>query len=173
MMIDASEGVQKQDLTIFYTIEKNSKGVVILVNKWDLVEKDTNTLKTFEDELRKKLAPFVDVPILFISALTKQRIHKAVETAVEVYQNMRGKIPTSKLNEVMQPILEKNPPPGYKGKYVKIKYVMQLPTHKPAFAFYCNLPQYVKDPYRRFLENKLRENFNLTGIPIKIFFRNK
>jgi len=173
MMIDATEGVQKQDLTIFYTIEKNSKGVVILVNKWDLVEKDTSTLKAFEDDLRKKIAPFTDVPILFISALTKQRIHKAVETAVEVYQNMRGKIPTSKLNEVMQPILEKTPPPGYKGKYVKIKYVMQLPTHKPAFAFYCNLPQYVKEPYRRFLENKLRENFNLTGIPIKIFFRNK
>ncbi|MCA1762706.1 MAG: ribosome biogenesis GTPase Der, partial [Flavobacteriales bacterium] len=117
--------------------------------------------------------PFTDVPIIFISALTKQRIHKAVERAMEVYENIKTRIPTSKLNDVFQPILESNPPPSYKGKFVKIKYVMQLPTHKPAFAFYCNLPQYVKDPYKRFLENKLRENFDLTGIPIKIFLRKK
>jgi GTP-binding protein len=173
LMIDATEGMEKQDLNIFYTIEKNSKGVVILVNKWDLVEKETSTMKEYEDKIRERIAPYTDVPILFISTLTKQRIHKAIETAMEVHENMRTRIPTSKLNEVMQPILDGNPPPQTKGKFVKIKYVMQLPTHKPAFAFYCNLPQYVKDPYKRFLENKLRENFNLTGIPIKIFMRAK
>jgi GTP-binding protein len=173
LMIDATEGMEKQDLNIFYLIEKNSKGVVILVNKWDLVEKETSTMKEYEDKIRERIAPYTDVPILFISTLTKQRIHKAIETAMEVHENMRTRIPTSKLNEVMQPILDGNPPPQTKGKFVKIKYVMQLPTHKPAFAFYCNLPQYVKDPYKRFLENKLRENFNLTGIPIKIFMRAK
>jgi GTP-binding protein len=173
LMLDATEGMEKQDLNIFYTIEKNSKGVVILVNKWDLVEKETSTMKEYEDKIRERIAPYTDVPILFISTVTKQRIHKAIETAMEVHENMRTRIPTSKLNEVMQPILDGNPPPQTKGKFVKIKYVMQLPTHKPAFAFYCNLPQYVKDPYKRFLENKLRENFNLTGIPIKIFMRAK
>lgn len=173
LMIDAEDGVQKQDLNIFYTIEKNSKGVVILVNKWDLMEKDTNTMKEYADAIKARIAPFTDVPILFVSALTKQRIHKAIEKAMDVYAALRNRIPTSKLNEVMQPILDYNPPPAIKGKFVKIKYVMQLPTHKPAFAFYCNLPQYVKDPYRRFLENKLRENFNLEGVPIKIFFRKK
>jgi len=172
-MIDAQEGMQKQDLNIFFTIEKNSKGVVILVNKWDLVEKSTQTMKEFEDTIRERIAPYVDVPILFISTLTKQRIHKAVETAMQVHENMRTRISTSKLNDVMQPILESHPPPQIKGKFIKIKYVMQLPTHKPAFAFFCNLPQYVKDPYKRFLENKLRENFDLTGIPIKIFIRQK
>jgi len=172
-MIDAQEGMQKQDLNIFFTIEKNSKGVVILVNKWDLVEKSTQTMKEFEDTIRERIAPYVDVPILFISTLTKQRIHKAVETAMKVHENMRTRISTSKLNDVMQPILESHPPPQIKGKFIKIKYVMQLPTHKPAFAFFCNLPQYVKDPYKRFLENKLRENFDLTGIPIKIFIRQK
>jgi len=165
--------MQKQDLNIFFTIEKNSKGVVILVNKWDLVEKSTQTMKEFEDTIRERIAPYVDVPILFISTLTKQRIHKAVETAMQVHENMRTRISTSKLNDVMQPILESHPPPQIKGKFIKIKYVMQLPTHKPAFAFFCNLPQYVKDPYKRFLENKLRENFDLTGIPIKIFIRQK
>ncbi len=172
-MIDSQEGMQKQDLNIFFTIEKNSKGVVILVNKWDLVEKSTQTMKEFEDTIRERIAPYVDVPILFISTLTKQRIHKAVETAMQVHENMRTRISTSKLNDVMQPILESHPPPQIKGKFIKIKYVMQLPTHKPAFAFFCNLPQYVKDPYKRFLENKLRENFDLTGIPIKIFIRQK
>jgi len=173
LLIDATEGIQKQDLNIFYTIEKNGKGVVILVNKWDLVDKEKISAKEFENAIRERIAPFTDVPILFVSALTKQRIHKAVELSLEVYENLRTRIPTSKLNEVFQPILENQPPPSYKGKYIKIKYVMQLPTHKMAFAFFCNLPQYVKDPYRRFLENKLRENFNLTGIPIKIFFRKK
>lgn len=173
LLIDATEGVQKQDLNIFYTIEKNGKGVVILVNKWDLVDKEKISAKEFEDSIRQRIAPFTDVPIIFVSALTKQRIHKAVEMSLEVYENIKTRIPTSKLNEVFQPILEFQPPPSYKGKYIKIKYVMQLPTHKMAFAFFCNLPQYVKDPYKRFLENKLRENFNLTGIPVKIFFRKK
>jgi GTP-binding protein len=173
MLVDATLGFQKQDLNIFYTIERNSKGVVILVNKWDLVEKDTHTMKAFENQIRERIAPFTDVPIIFISALTKQRIHKAIEKALAIYENMQTRIPTSQLNEVFQPILEKNPPPSYKGKYIKIKYLMQLPTHKPAFAFFCNLPQYVKDPYKRFLENKLRENFDLEGIPVKIFFRKK
>jgi len=173
MLIDATEGIQKQDLNIFYTIEKNGKGLVILVNKWDLVDKEKTSVKEFEDAIRERIAPFTDVPILFISALTKQRIHRAVELSLEVYENLRTRIPTSKLNDVFQPILENQPPPSYKGKYIKIKYVMQLPTHKMAFAFFCNLPQYVKDPYKRFLENKLRENFNLTGIPVRIFFRKK
>ncbi len=173
LLIDATEGLTKQDLNIFHTIEKNGKGVVILVNKWDLVEKDGHSTKKFEEAIREQIAPFTDVPIVFTSALTKQRIHKAMEKALEVYQNLRTRIPTSKLNEVLQPIIDKSPPPTYKGKSVKIKYVMQLPTHKVAFAFFCNLPQYVKEPYRRFLENRLRENFNLQGIPILIFFRKK
>lgn len=173
LLIDANDGIQKQDLTIFSIIEKNSKGVVILVNKWDTVSKDNSSTKAFEDEIRQKISPFTDVPIVFVSALTKQRIHKAVEKAMEVYESLKTRIPTSKLNEVMQPILDINPPPSTKGKFIKIKYVTQLPTHKPAFAFYCNLPQYIKDPYRRYLENKLRENFNLEGVPIKIFFRKK
>ena len=173
LMIDANDGIQKQDLTIFSIIEKNSKGIVILVNKWDTIEKETSSTKEVEDEIRARIAPFTDVPIIFISALTKQRIHKAVEKAVEVYEALSTRIPTSRLNEVMQPILDLNPPPALKGKFIRIKYVTQLPTHKPAFAFYCNLPQYIKDPYKRFLENKLRENFNLEGVPIKIFFRKK
>lgn len=173
LLIDATEGLTKQDLNIFHTIEKNGKGVVILVNKWDLVEKDGHSTKKFEEAIREQIAPFTDVPIVFTSALTKQRIHKAMEKALEVYQNLRTRIPTSKLNEVLQPIIDKSPPPTYKGKSVKIKYVMQLPTHKVAFAFFCNLPQYVKEPYRRFLENRLRENFDLQGIPILIFFRKK
>ncbi len=173
LLIDANDGLSKQDLNIFHTIEKNGKGVVILVNKWDLVEKDGESTKNFEKTIREQIAPFNDVPIIFTSALTKQRIHKAIEKAMEVYENLRNRIPTSKLNEVFQPILDKTPPPAYKGKYVKIKYVMQLPTQKTAFAFFCNLPQYVKEPYRRFLENRLRENFNLEGIPILIFFRKK
>jgi len=173
LLIDANDGIQKQDLTIFSIVERNSKGIVILVNKWDTISKETSTTKAFEDEIRQKISPFTDVPIIFVSALTKQRIHKAVEKAVEVYEALKTRIPTSQLNEVMQPILDSNPPPSTKGKFIRIKYVTQLPTHKPAFAFYCNLPQYIKDPYRRFLENKLRENFNLEGVPIKIFFRKK
>jgi GTP-binding protein len=173
MMIDAVEGMQKQDLNIFYTIVKNGKGVVLLVNKWDLVEKESNTMKEFEDKIKERTAPFTDVPIIFTSTPSKQRIHKAIETAVKVYENMSTRIPTSKLNEVMLPIINSNPPPQYKGKTLSIKYIMQLPTRKMAFAFYCNLPQYFKDPYKRFLENRLRENFDLTGIPALIFFRKK
>jgi len=173
LMIDATEGIQKQDLAIFSVIERNSKGVVILVNKWDLVEKDTKTLLEFEEGIREVLAPFRDVPIIFTSALTKQRIHKALEKSIEVYKNRTKRIPTAKLNEVMLPIIENTPPPAIKGKYVKIKYVTQLPTYSPTFAFFCNLPQYVKDPYRRFLENKLRDHFNFEGVPVKLFFRKK
>lgn len=172
-MIDAEEGLQKQDLHIFYIIEKNSKGVVVLVNKWDLVEKDHTTMKIYEDKIREQLAPFNDVPILFTSTITKQRIHKTLETAMEVYENRTRKISTSELNEVMLEIIQATPPPSVKGKYIRIKYVQQLPTHAPAFAFFCNLPQYIGDSYKRFLENRLRERYNFSGIPIKIFFRKK
>ncbi len=172
-MIDATEGVQKQDLHIYYMIEKNHKGVVVLVNKWDLVEKDHTTMLAYEEKIREELAPFNDVPIIFTSTLTKQRIHKALETAMEVYENRVKKITTSDLNDLLLPIIEATPPPSLKGKYIRIKYITQLPTHAPAFAFFCNLPQYIPDSYKRFLENKLRENFNFTGVPIRIFFRKK
>lgn len=172
-MIDATEGIQKQDLHIFYIIEKNNKGVVVLVNKWDLIEKDHTTLLQYEENLRKELAPFNDVPIIFTSTITKQRIHKALETAMEVHENRIKKIPTSELNDIMLPLIEATPPPVVKGKFIKIKFVTQLPTHAPAFAFFCNLPQYVPDSYKRFIENRLRERFNFTGIPIRIFFRKK
>lgn len=172
-MIDAAEGLQKQDLHIFYIIEKNAKGVVVLVNKWDLVEKDHTTMKAFEEKIREQLAPFRDVPIIFTSTISKQRVHKALETTMEVFENRTQKIPTSKLNEVMLDIIQATPPPAVKGKYIRIKFVQQLPTHAPAFAFFCNLPQYIGDSYKRFLENRLREEFNFTGVPIKIFFRKK
>lgn len=172
-MIDATEGIQKQDLSIFYIAEKNHKGVVVLVNKWDLIEKDHKTTNEYETKIREQLAPFNDVPIIFTSALTKQRIHKALEEAMRVYHNRVKKIPTSELNELMQEVMEYNPPPSVKGKYIKIKYVTQLPTHAPAFAFFCNLPQYIRDDYKRFLENKLRENFDFEGVPVRIFFRKK
>lgn len=173
LMVDAEEGMQKQDLNIFYSIVKNGKGVVILVNKWDQIEKGTNTMKDFEAAIRERIAPFTDVPIIFTSTLTKQRVHKAIETAVTVYDNLSTRIPTSQLNEVLLPIVSAQPPPAYKGKFVRIKYIMQLPTRKKAFAFYCNLPQYVKEPYKRFLENRLREHFDLKGIPVLLFFRKK
>lgn len=172
-MIDATEGIQKQDLTIYYMIEKNHKGVVVLVNKWDLVEKDTMTAVEYEKKLRNDLAPFNDVPIIFTSTITKQRIHKALEMAMEVYENRTRKIATSELNDVLLPIIDSNPPPSLKGKYVKIKYVQQLPTHAPAFAFFCNLPQYIPDSYKRFLENRLREMYNFEGVPVRIYFRKK
>ena len=172
-MIDAKEGLQKQDLSIFSVIEKNKKGVVLLVNKWDSIEKETITTKEHEEDILSKIAPFTDLPILFISAINKQRIHKALETAMAVFENRKQKIPTSKLNEVMLTAIEKNPPPSIKGKYVKIKYITQLPTHSPTFAFFCNLPQYIKDPYKRYLENQIRKAFNLTGVPIRIIFRKK
>lgn len=172
-MIDASEGIQKQDLSIYYMIEKNSKGVVVLVNKWDLVEKDQNTMVQFEANLREQLAPFNDVPIIFTSAIEKQRIHRALETAMRVYENRTRKIPTHELNEVMLEVIAHTPPPAMKGKYIRIKFVTQLPTHAPAFAFFCNLPQYLTDAYKRFLENRLRERFDFEGVPVKIFFRKK
>ena len=173
LMIDATKGWESQDMNIFGIAQKNRKGIVILVNKWDLVEKETNTMKQFENQIREKIALFSDVPILFISALTKQRILKAVETAVEVYENRKKRIKTSKLNEIMLPIIENTPPPALKGKYIKIKYCTQLPTMTPQFAFFCNLPQYVKEPYKRFIENQLRKNFDFTGVPIEVYFRQK
>ncbi len=173
LLIDATRGLESQDLNIMYLILKNSKGLVVLVNKWDLVEKETNTIKKLEKEIRERTAPFIDYPILFISAVSKQRIHKVLDTAIEVFNNRTKKIPTSSLNDVMLKAIENNPPPSVKGKYIKIKYVTQLPTHSPSFAFFCNLPQYLKEPYKRYLENRLRENFDFHGVPVKIFFRKK
>ena len=173
LMLDATRGFESQDANIFWLAQRNRKGIVILVNKWDLVEKENNTAKEYEAVIRKEIEPFTDVPILFISALNKQRIYKAIETAVAVYNNRTKRIPTRKLNEVMLPIIENYPPPAIKGKYIKIKFCTQLPTPMPQFAFFANLPQYVKDPYRRFIENKLRENFNFNGVPIDVYFRQK
>lgn len=173
LVIDATRGFEGQDQSIFWLAEKNRKGIVILVNKWDLVEKDTMTTVEYERRIREEIAPFTDVPILFVSALTKQRLLKALETAVHVYESRKNRIPTSKFNEVMLPIIERNPPPAIKGKYVKIKYCMQLPTAIPQFVFFANLPQYVKDPYKRFIENKLREIYDFEGVPIDIYFRQK
>lgn len=173
LMLDATRGFESQDANIFWLAQRNRKGIVILVNKWDLVEKENNTAKEYEAAIRKEIEPFTDVPILFISALNKQRIYKAIETAVAVYNNRTKRIPTRKLNEVMLPIIENYPPPAIKGKYIKIKFCTQLPTPMPQFAFFANLPQYVKDPYRRFIENKLRENFDFNGVPIDVYFRQK
>jgi GTPase len=173
IVIDASIGFESQDMNIFSLAVKNHKGVVILVNKWDLIEKTDKTLKEFEEGIKEKLAPFRDVPIVFVSAITKQRVLKAIETAVEVYKNRTKRISTSKLNEVMLPIIESYPPPAIKGKYVKIKFCTQLPTHAPSFVFFANLPQYVADSYKRFLENKLRQIFDFSGVPINIFIRKK
>jgi GTP-binding protein len=145
----------------------------LLVNKWDTLEKSTNSARDFEKVILEKIAPFVDIPVLFISALNKQRIHKVIETAMTVYENRIRKIPTSQLNEIMLKLIEDYPPPAVKGKYVKIKYVTQLPTHAPSFAFFCNFPQYVKEPYKRYLENKIRQNFVFTGVPIQVFMREK
>ena len=173
LMLDATRGFESQDANIFWLAQRNRKGIVILVNKWDLVEKENNTAKQYEAAIRKEIEPFTDVPILFVSALNKQRIYKAIETAVAVYNNRTKRIPTRKLNEVMLPIIENYPPPAIKGKYIKIKFCTQLPTPMPQFAFFANLPQYVKDPYRRFIENKLRENFDFNGVPIDVYFRQK
>lgn len=174
IMVDATLGWESQDMNIFSIAQRNRKGIVILVNKWDLIEnKGANSIKEFETIIRNRIGQFSDVPILFISALTKQRILKAVETAMEVYENRKKKIKTSKLNDVMLPIFEDTPPPALKGKYIKIKYCVQLPTPSPQFVFFCNLPQYVKDPYKRFTENQLRKEFGFTGVPIEIYFRQK
>ena len=173
LVIDAERGFEGQDLNIFWLAQRNKKGVVILVNKWDLVAKETHTVKQFEATIREQTAPFTDVPIIFMSALTKQRIYKAIETAVTVYENKTKRISTSKLNDTMLPIIERTPPPSHKGKYVKIKFCTQLPTPTPQFAFFANLPQYVKDPYKRFIENQLRKHFDFHGVPIQVHFRKK
>ena len=175
LMIDATRGIEAQDMNIFQLIQKNNKSLVVVVNKWDLVEdKSQAVIKTFENAIRERMAPFTDFPIIFASALTKQRIFRVLETAKQVYLNRKAKIGTSKLNEVMLPLIEAYPPPSIKGKYIKIKYVSQLPnTQIPSFVFYANLPQYVKEPYKRFLENKIRDNWELTGSPINIFIRQK
>ena len=173
LLIDATRGMEAQDLNIFHLIERNRKGVVLVVNKWDLIEKDGKTMIEYEKELRNKIAPFKDVDIIFASALTKQRLLKTLEAALRVFKNRQQKLKTSELNRIMLEAIENYPPPSLKGKFVRIKYVTQLPTHAPSFAFYCNLPQYVKDPYKRFLENKIRENWNFTGVPMQIFMRKK
>ena len=173
LLIDATLGFESQDQSIFHLADKNRKGIVILVNKWDLVDKDTHTTKTYEEAIREKIAPFTDVPILFISALTKQRLLKALEIAIKVSEYRKVRISTSKLNDVMLPFIEQNPPPATKGKYIRIKFCTQLPTKTPTFAFFANLPQYIKEPYKRYIENKLRESFNFNGVPIQIFFRKK
>jgi len=173
LMIDAVEGLESQDINIFHLAEKNKKGIVIVVNKWDLIEKNNKTVKVFEDMIHQKIAPFTDVPIVFTSVTEKQRVLKVIDVANQVYQNRARKISTSKLNEVMLPIIENYPPPSTKGKYVKIKYATQIAGTSPMFAFFCNLPQYVKEPYYRFIENKLRENFDLSGAPVQVWFRQK
>lgn len=173
LMIDASEGIQAQDMNIFYLIQKNGKGCVIVVNKWDTIEKETDTMKEFKESILQRIAPFNDVPVIFTSVLNKQRIYDVLKASMEVYDNYSRKIPTSKLNEAMLPEIENFQPPMYKGKNVKIKFITQLPIKTPSFAFFCNLPQYIKEPYKRFLENKLRKHFNFTGCPVNIFMRQK
>jgi GTP-binding protein len=173
LMIDATSGMEAQDMSIFNLIVKNRKGCVIVVNKWDLFIKDSNTLRDYTAALKERLAPFNDVPVIFTSVVKMQRIQDVLDAATQVYANYSQKIPTARLNEALLPVIEETPPPAWKGKYVKIKYVTQLPTSFPAFAFFCNLPQYVKDPYKRFLENQLRANFNLTGCPVQIYCRQK
>jgi GTP-binding protein len=173
LMIDATRGVESQDLNILSLILKNNKGLIVLINKWDLVEKENNTTKTLEKAIREKTAPFTDYEIVFISAVNKQRIHKVLDLIESANNNRTRKIATSELNSVMLEIVKKNPPPSPKGKNIRIKYITQLPTYSPSFAFFCNLPQYVKEPYKRFLENRIRENFDFTGVPIRIFLRNK
>ncbi len=173
IMLDATRTLDAQDISIFHLAERNEKGIVVLVNKWDLVEKETNTPRDYENMIRKRLAPFTDFPILFVSALTKQRVHKALGEVMETYKRKTTKISTSQLNDFFLPLIQRFPPPAIKGKYIRIKYVTQLPTAVPSFAFFCNLPQYIKDPYKRFLENKLRDQFDFSGVPVRMFFRKK
>jgi len=172
-MVDATRGFEGQDQKIFTLIERNKKGIVIVVNKWDLIEKDHTSTRKFEEQIRNEIAPFNDVPIVFTSVINKQRIHKVLELAHQVYENRKRKISTSQLNDYLLPIIENNPPPSNKGKYIKIKYITQLPTVTPEFVFFCNLPQYVKEPYKRFVENKIRKNWDFTGATVKIHFRKK
>lgn len=173
LLVDATRGMEAQDVNIFNLIARNRKGAVILVNKWDIIEKDGYSTRQLEAEIRERIAPFVDVPILFISAKTKQRVHKALVTAMQVFENRKKRIKTSQLNEVLLEAVEKYPPPSVKGKFIKIKYVTQLPSPTPAFALFANLPQYIKEPYRRYIENQIRENFDFTGVPIQVYFRQK
>jgi GTPase len=173
LMLDATLGLESQDLAILDLVRRNHKGLIILVNKWDLLEKSTNSARDFEKSILEKIAPFRDVPVIFISAINKVRIHRVIEKAMEVFTNRKQKIPTSVLNEVMLKVIEEHQPPALKGKFIKIKFVTQLPTHAPSFAFFCNFPQYVKEPYKRYLENQIREHFNFTGVPIQIFMRKK
>jgi len=173
LVLDATRGVEGQDVSIFHLIHRNKKGIVVVVNKWDLIEKDNHTMQNFERDILEKFAPIVDIPIVFTSALTKQRILKILEEAMMVFENRNRHIATSKLNELLLGVIEAFPPPAYKGKYIKIKYITQLPTKIPSFAFFCNLPQYIRDPYKRYLENKIRSNFNFKGIPIQLYFRQK
>lgn len=173
LLLESNEGVNRQDLSIFYQIVNSYRGVVIMANKWDLVNKDHLTHDQMKKEVKDRIAPFTDVPILFTSNSTKQRILQSLETALQVYENRQKRIPTSKLNEIFLPLIEQYPPPALKGKYIRIKYITQIKSQVPTFAFYCNLPQYIKDPYKRFLENKLREEFDFTGVPIRLFFRKK
>lgn len=173
LLIDATTGIESQDMSVFQLAVKRKKGVVILVNKWDLLEKETNSAKDFEAKIKKKLAPFNDVPVVFISAVTKQRIFKAMETALDVYERRQQRIKTSELNEVMLKVIEKYPPPSKKGRFIRIKYVTQLPGSSPAFAFFCNYPEYIQASYRNYLENQLRKRYNFSGVPISIYFRKK
>jgi len=173
LLIDATQGIERQDMNIFSLIVRNRKGLVLVVNKWDLVEKSNKTVDEYTKLIKERIAPFNDVPIIFASALTKQRVYKVIEAAMQVYENRKRRISTSELNNFLQETLQIKEPPVYKGKLVKIKYATQLPTKTPQFAFFCNLPQYIKDPYKRFIENRLRERFNLTGVPIQIYFREK
>jgi GTP-binding protein len=173
LLLDATRGLESQDMSILRLIQSNRKGLVILVNKWDLIEKETNTSKAFEENIKGKIAPFTDVPIIFMSALTKQRIHKVLEVAMEVNENRIRKISTPVLNDTLLPMIESYPPPSWKGKHIKVKYCTQLPTHTPSFVLFCNLPQYIKENYKRYLENRMREKWNFSGVPIQLFFRKK
>ena len=173
LVVDATRGIEAQDMNLFSLAQKNGKGIVIIINKWDLIEKDTHTAKDYEALIKDKIAPFTDVPILFVSALTKKRVLKALDVLMEVHQAMNTKISTSKLNDFFLPIIERKPPPSLKGKYIKIKYITQLPTKCPSFAFFCNLPQYIPDSYKRFLENQFRAHYDFSGIPLRIYFRKK
>ncbi len=173
MMLDATNGITAQDLNIFHLCERNRKGVVILVNKWDLMEKDTNTARKLEAEIRRRIEPFSDVPVIFISVVNLQRVHKALETALQVFKNKTQRIATSKLNKVILPFVDNYPPPSIKGKSISIKYITQLPGQSPSFAFFANHPQYIQESYRRFIENKMREHFDFSGVPVTIYFRSK
>lgn len=173
-MIDAQNGIEKQDISIFHLADKNKKGIVIVVNKWDLVDKETNTHLDFTKKIKERIAPFIDVPIVYTSVKDKQRIFKTLELAMEVYERRSQQIPTSKLNDTLLPIIENTPPPmASRGRYIKIKYIMQLKTATPQFIFFCNLPDDVQESYKRFLENKIRDNYDFRGVPIQLFFRNK